>query len=225
MALISAVPYVVAAVGMVVVGARSDRTGERRWHVAVPALVGALGFAAAASVPPSVVLSLTALSVAALGIWGALGPFWALPTAFLRGRAAAGGVALVNAVGNIGGFVGPTLVGYAREATGSFATGLWVLAAGLVAGARRQIAQQTRQRPVKLIAPDVVVRLLRVIVDVAMMIPIRMHDMDVARARVRLHQVARQQTAQPHLRSRHSGPSLPSTSQTACGQRGSPSMR
>ncbi len=134
-ALISAIPYVVAAVGMVVVGASSDRSGERRWHVAVPALIGALGFAAAASVPPSVALSLTALSVAALGIWGALGPFWALPTAFLSGRAAAGGVALVNAVGNIGGFVGPTLVGYARDATGNFATGLWVLAGGLVAGA------------------------------------------------------------------------------------------
>ena len=139
-ALISAIPYVVAAIGMVVVGAHSDRTGERRWHVAAPALVGALGFAAAASVPPSVALSLTALSVAALGIWGAMGPFWALPTAFLRGRAAAGGVALVNAVGNIGGFVGPTLVGYAREATGSFATGLWVLAAGLVLGAALAVA-------------------------------------------------------------------------------------
>ena len=134
-ALISAVPYVVAAVGMVAVGVRSDRTGERRWHVAASALVGAAGFAAAASVPPSVVLSLAALSVAALGVWGALGPFWALPTAFLRGRAAAGGVALVNAVGNIGGFVGPTLVGYARDATGSFAAGLWVLAGGLAVGA------------------------------------------------------------------------------------------
>jgi MFS transporter, ACS family, tartrate transporter len=85
--------------------------------------------------PPSVALSVAALSVAALGVWGALGPFWALPTAFLRGRAAAGGVALVNAVGNIGGFVGPTVVGYVRDATGSFAAGLWLLAAGLVVGA------------------------------------------------------------------------------------------
>ena len=139
-ALISALPYVVAAAGMVVVGARSDRTGERRWHVAGPALIGAAGFVAAATVPPSVVLSVAALSVAALGIWGAMGPCWALPTAFLRGRAAAGGVALVNAVGNIGGFVGPTLVGYAREATGSFATGLWVMAGALVVGAALTIA-------------------------------------------------------------------------------------
>ena len=134
-ALVSSLPYVVAAVGMVFVGRSSDRTGERRRHVAIPALIGAAGFIAAATVPASVTLSLLALSVAAFGIWGALGPFWALPTAFLRGTAAAGGVALVNAVGNIGGFVGPTLVGYARDATGSFAAGLWVLAAGLVAGA------------------------------------------------------------------------------------------
>ncbi len=134
-ALIAAVPYVVAAVGMVAVGARSDRTGERRWHVAGPALIGAAGFVAAATLPPSMAVSLTALSIAAFGIWGALGPFWALPTAFLRGTAAAGGVALVNAVGNIGGFVGPTVVGYARDSTGNFAAGLWVLAAGLVAGA------------------------------------------------------------------------------------------
>ncbi len=134
-ALISSLPYVVAAAGMVAIGRRSDITGERRWHVAVPALIGAAGFVAAATVPTSVTLSVVALSIAAFGIWGALGPFWALPTAFLRGTAAAGGLALVNAVGNIGGFLGPTLVGYARDATGSFAAGLWVLAAGLVAGA------------------------------------------------------------------------------------------
>jgi ACS family tartrate transporter-like MFS transporter len=139
-ALVASVPYVVAAVGMVGVGARSDRTGERRWHVAVPALVGALGFVAAATGPLTVAFSLTALSTAALGIWGALGPFWALPTAFLRGTAAAGGIALVNAVGNIGGFVGPTVVGYALDATGNFAAGLWVLAAGLVVGALLTLA-------------------------------------------------------------------------------------
>lgn len=139
-ALIAAVPYVVAAVGMVFVGRRSDRTGERRGHVAVPALIGAAGFLAAATAPASLGMALGALSVAAFGIWGALGPFWALPTAFLRGTAAAGGVALVNALGNVGGFVGPTLVGYARDLTGSFSAGLWVLAAGLVAAAGLALA-------------------------------------------------------------------------------------
>jgi ACS family tartrate transporter-like MFS transporter len=134
-ALISAVPYVAAAIAMVAVGTHSDATGERRWHVAGPALVGAVGFVIAASAAGSLPVSLAALSLAAMGIWGALGPFWALPTAFLAGRAAAGGVALVNSVGNIGGFVGPTLVGYVRQTTGSFAGGLWVLAAGLAAAA------------------------------------------------------------------------------------------
>ena len=134
-ALISAVPYVAAAVAMVVVGSHSDATSERRWHVAGPAIVGALGFIVAAGASSSLLVSLAALSVAAMGIWGALGPFWALPTAFLAGRAAAGGVALVNSIGNIGGFVGPTLVGYVRDATGGFAAGLWLLAGGLLTGA------------------------------------------------------------------------------------------
>ena len=66
-------------------------------------------------VPTSLTLSLAAMSLAAMGVWGTLGPFWALPTAFLTGRAAAGGVALVNSVANIGGFVGPTLMGYMRD--------------------------------------------------------------------------------------------------------------
>jgi MFS transporter, ACS family, tartrate transporter len=134
-ALVSAIPYAAAAVAMVIVGAHSDRTGERRWHVALSALTGAAGFALAALVPTSLVLSLAALSLAAMGVWGTLGPFWALPTAFLTGRAAAGGVALVNSVANIAGFVGPTVVGYVRDATGSFAAGLWLLAAGLAVGA------------------------------------------------------------------------------------------
>ncbi len=134
-ALVSAIPYVAAAVAMVIVGGHSDRTGERRWHVALSALAGAAGFALAALVPTSLGWSLAALSLAAMGVWGTLGPFWALPTAFLTGRAAAGGVALVNSVANIGGFIGPTVVGYVRDVTGSFAAGLWLLAAGLVVGA------------------------------------------------------------------------------------------
>ena len=122
-ALVSAIPYVAAAVAMVIVGGSSDRTGERRWHVALSALAGATGFALAALAPTSLTLSLAAMSLAAMGVWGTLGPFWALPTAFLTGRAAAGGVALVNSVANIGGFVGPTLMGYMRDATGTFAAG------------------------------------------------------------------------------------------------------
>ena len=133
--LLSAVPYVVATIGMVLVGAHSDQTGERRWHVAVPLIIGAAGFLMAVAAAESVVFSLAALSIAALGIWGAMGPFWTMPAAILRGTAAAGGLALVNSVGNIGGFVGPFVVGWMREATGSFGAGLVLLSAVLVAGA------------------------------------------------------------------------------------------
>ena len=82
---VSAVPYVVAAIGMVIVGNHSDRTGERRWHVAVPMAIGAIGFFCAASLQTPIA-SLLALTLAALGIWSALGPFWTLPTAFLAVR-------------------------------------------------------------------------------------------------------------------------------------------
>ena len=73
-----------------------------------------------------------ALCLAATGIWSTLGPFWSLPTAFLSGTAAAGGIALINSVGNIGGFVGPTVVGFLKERTHRFESGLFVLAASLV---------------------------------------------------------------------------------------------
>lgn len=133
--LLSALPYVVAAIGMVLVGIDSDRTGERRWHVAVPALIGAVGFVLTVIAPPTVAMSLATLSIAAFGIWSALGPFWTMPPAFLRGTAAAGGIAVVNSVGNLGGFVGPFFVGYVRDTTGSFGGGLLALAACLVLGA------------------------------------------------------------------------------------------
>ena len=126
---VSAVPYLVAAAGMVRVAAHSDRTQERRWHVALPALAAVVGFLLSAWVT-SPVPALAALSLAALGLWGCLGPFWAMPTAFLGGTAAAAGIALINSVGNIGGFVGPFALGWAKDATGSFSGGLVLLAGG-----------------------------------------------------------------------------------------------
>lgn len=138
--LMSALPYAAAAIGMVIIGARSDRTGERRWHVAMPALAGAAGFVLTALAPPSVAFSLATLSLAALGTWGAMGPFWTLPAALLRGSGAAGGIALVNSVGNIAGFVGPPVVGWLHDTTGSFSSGLYLLAASLVAAAAVALA-------------------------------------------------------------------------------------
>jgi ACS family tartrate transporter-like MFS transporter len=146
--LLSAIPYCAAALGMVIIGIHSDRTGERRWHVAVPALIGALGFVLTVVAPPTVVFSLMTLSIAAFGIWGALGPFWTLPPSFLRGTAAAGGIAIVNSVGNLGGFVGPSLVGYVRDSTGSFGGGLLALAIGLVAAAAIALSIEKPAGPV-----------------------------------------------------------------------------
>lgn len=133
--LLTAIPYVAATVGLVFFGARSDRTGERHWHVAGPCLIGAVGFVLTVLTPPTPAYALATLSIAAFGIWGTLGPFWTLPTAFLRGTAAAGGIAIVNSIGNLGGFVGPFLMGWIRDATGGFSAGLLTLAAVLVIGA------------------------------------------------------------------------------------------
>jgi MFS transporter, ACS family, tartrate transporter len=131
---LSALPYVAASIAMVLVAHHSDRTGERRWHVAAPAFSGALGLGAAAFFlqHQSPWLAFVSICVAASGIWSTLGPFWSLPTAFLSGTAAAGGVALINSVGNIGGFVGPYVVGYVRQTTQSFTNGMLILALTLL---------------------------------------------------------------------------------------------
>lgn len=132
--LLTAVPYGVAAVGMVLVGRHSDRTGERRGYVALAATVAAAGLVLAA-LADGRVLVLVGLSLGALGIWGALGPFWALSTGFLTGTAAAGGIALINSVGNLGGFVGPYLVGLLKDVTVGYTAGFLALAALLLLGA------------------------------------------------------------------------------------------
>ncbi len=130
---LTAVPYLVGAVGMVVVGRHSDRTGERRWHVALSAVVGGAAFALAAAVHGTAA-SLALLSMAMLGIASMFGPFWSLATSFVSGIGAAAGIALVNSVGNIGGFVGPYILGWLKDATGSYAAGLAAIGAVLACG-------------------------------------------------------------------------------------------
>jgi ACS family tartrate transporter-like MFS transporter len=124
--LLSAIPYVAAAVAMVLVGLHSDRTGERRWHVAVPAFAGALALGVAAY-SNSVVPLIAGISVALLGVFSIMGPFWAMPTSFLSGTAAAVGIALINSVGNLGGYFGPRIIGQVRTATGQYRGGLLVI--------------------------------------------------------------------------------------------------
>lgn len=130
--MLSAIPFFGAAIAMVFVGRSSDLSGERRWHLAFCAGVGAIGLMLA-SMTHSPLLSLGALSIAAAGIWGTFGPFWAMPPEFLSGTAAAGAIALINSIGNLGGFAGPYVVGIVKQTTHSFAGGMIVMAMSLVA--------------------------------------------------------------------------------------------
>jgi ACS family tartrate transporter-like MFS transporter len=130
---VSAIPYVAAAIGMVIIGNHSDRTGERRVHVAIAAFTGATGLILAAWLK-NPVAELAALALAAVGIWGTLGPFWAMSAEILSGTGAAAGIALINSVGNLGGFLGPYLVGLIRKENDSFALPLLALAVCPLAG-------------------------------------------------------------------------------------------
>jgi ACS family tartrate transporter-like MFS transporter len=131
--LLGAVPSLVAIVAMVSVGTHSDRTGERRWHVGLAALVAAAGWLVAAGTTQPVP-TLLGLSLAQAGMLSMLAPFWSLPTSFLSGAAAAAGIAFINSVGNLGGFVGPNVISWIRERTGSYAGGMQFLAAALIGG-------------------------------------------------------------------------------------------
>jgi MFS transporter, ACS family, tartrate transporter len=129
---ISAIPYAAASIGMILIGMSSDRSGERLMHVAVPSIIAAAGFAVSAYLT-SPVPGMIALTVAAVGDLSTRGPFWTLPTRFLSGAAAASGIALMNTLGSLGGFVGPYAVGLVRSFTGSFTGGLLLLASLLLA--------------------------------------------------------------------------------------------
>ena len=131
---LSAIPYVCAAITMVLIGRSADARRERRWHLIVPALMGAVGFAVVATVGNNVALSIVFLSLAAAGVLTCAPLFWSLPTAFLQGTAAAAGIAAINSVGNLAGFVSPYMIGALKDMTGSTSAGMYALAAVLVLG-------------------------------------------------------------------------------------------
>jgi ACS family tartrate transporter-like MFS transporter len=120
----STVPYLLAAICTVAVGWSSDKQNERQGHIAGCMLLAAAGFCWAA-VAHSVLVGLCAFSLAAIGLWSITGPFWALTTRALEGAAAAGGVGAITMIGGFGGFFGPYITGRLRDATHSFAGGLY----------------------------------------------------------------------------------------------------
>ena len=127
--LVSMIPWGIAAVAMVKVGESSDRTGERRWHVAGSLLVAVVGMLALAVVGKSPILGIISLTLVTGGILSFVATFWTLPTAFLSGTAAAAGIAWINSVGNLGGHFGPDMIGRIRTATGSSESAFLALAA------------------------------------------------------------------------------------------------
>lgn len=133
--LLTAIPYLVAVVAMVLLGASADKRRERRWHLIIPCLIGAAGLTASALAAQNTTLAIIALCFAAAGILTCAPLFWSLPTAFLAGTSAAAGIAAVNSVGNLAGFVSPYVIGWVKELTQSTDIGMYILTGVLVLGA------------------------------------------------------------------------------------------
>jgi ACS family tartrate transporter-like MFS transporter len=126
------IPFAFAIVGMVLIGRHSDRTGERRRHVAACALLAALGLALAAASERSPALLVLSFTICQVGQRAIQPTFWAIPPLFLGGTAAAAGIALINSIGNLGGQLGPWAMGALRDLTGSHGGGLLLLVGLLV---------------------------------------------------------------------------------------------
>ncbi len=124
---VTAIPSIAGMIGMLTIGRRSDRTGERRYHCAFGLAFGAAGLVASTMVSDPV-SRIAAFSVAAYGLQGGQPVFWAIPSALLAGPAAAAGLALINSIGSLAGFSGPFLIGRIRDVTGSFSLGMMTLA-------------------------------------------------------------------------------------------------
>ena len=144
--LIVAVPYLVGTVAMVLWGRHSDRTQERVWHVAAPTIL------AAVTIPVALYLDspfavMVAVTITAIGIFGALPVFWSLPNAFLVGASAAGGIALINSLGNLAGFGAPFITGWLTDLTGSQKAGLWVVGVVMMLAALVVLAMGLTPKP------------------------------------------------------------------------------
>ncbi|MCH4089664.1 MFS transporter [Acetobacter sp.] len=131
---LSAIPQIGAVLSMILVGRSSDERGERRWHIVLPILFGSAAMACIPFVSGSPILALIFITLANMGILGALPPFWVLPSVMLKGRAAAVGLALAGSIANIAGFFATALVGYARSMTGDMSYVIWMFSGFVFVG-------------------------------------------------------------------------------------------
>ena len=145
---VAAVPYVLTAVAMVWVGLHSDRSGERRWHTALAAFIGAASLALAASGKSALVV-VGGMSLGMMGAEAMVGPFWAMATSRMKGSTAAVAIAVINSLANLGGYFGPWILGLVRSANGGFAGGLLAIAIVLaLSGAAALILKSSSAPPV-----------------------------------------------------------------------------
>lgn len=133
--LFSAIPYIVAVFAQQLIARSSDRLGERRWHAAVPTLLCAIGWLLLPQAMGHPWMAISLLTVMTVGYLGATGPFWTMPSLYLSGSAAAGGIAMITTCGGIGAFFAPTLVGWMTTVTGSLTYGLYAYGAMMAFGA------------------------------------------------------------------------------------------
>jgi ACS family tartrate transporter-like MFS transporter len=149
---VTAIPYIVGTVGLLLWGYSSDRFHERRWHLIVASILAAVGLAGAGWFGSSY-WALVGMAIATTGIYGSRAAFWPMPSMFLTGTAAAGAIALINATGNLGGYVGPFVVGWIKDSTKSFEAGLYFLAACALACAVITFFAARASRPPEEVQP------------------------------------------------------------------------
>jgi ACS family tartrate transporter-like MFS transporter len=146
--LISGIPWLAAVPAMLLSAWHSDKTRERRWHAALPILMVGVALAMSQWAGGNLVLAMAAFSLATMALYAFPSPFWALPTVFLSGTAAAASIALINSVGNLGGFVGPYMIGFLTDRTGNYSAGIYYLvASGLLGGVLVLVLREARLPP------------------------------------------------------------------------------
>jgi ACS family tartrate transporter-like MFS transporter len=143
------IPPIGSLIGQIFVGWNSDRTHERRWHASLPIIMGAAALMVTSESKGTLWLTIALFTVAMTGLKAYLPAFWSLPSLLMTESAAAASIGLINSFGNLGGWVGPTVIGAVKQYTGSYRVGLWYLASSMLASAAIILALGIGRRPAK----------------------------------------------------------------------------